>query len=93
MNGEVDSSVYRNGYEPGRLKTGEGVMEIHPAKGGRGLAGPYRSDIWSRLSSTSEQLRQLIMEMYTLGMSTLDVEQALQNALGGFVLSKSSARL
>lgn len=84
------SRVYRNGYEPGRLKRGEGVMEVHPAKGGRGLAERYRSEIWSGLSRTSDQLRQLIMEMYTLGMSTLDVEQALEKSLGGFVLSKSS---
>jgi transposase-like protein len=84
-----ETKVYRNGYEPGRLKTGEGVMEVQKPQI-RGLDEPYRSDIWLRLSSTSEQLRQLIMEMYTLGMSTLDVEQALQRALGGFVLSKSS---
>lgn len=84
-----DTSGYRNGYEPGRLKTGEGVMEIQKPQI-RGSAEPYRSEIWSRLTSTSQQLRQLIMEMYTLGMSTLDVEQALEKALGGFVLSKSS---
>jgi transposase-like protein len=84
-----ETKVYRNGYEPGRLKTGEGIMEVEKPQI-RGLNEPYRSDIWLRLSRTSEQLRQLIMEMYTLGMSTLDVEQALQRALGGFVLSKSS---
>lgn len=84
-----DTSVYRNGYEPGRLKTGEGVMEVQKPQI-RGSAEPYRSEIWLRLSSTSQQLRQLIMEMYTLGMSTLDVEQALEKSLGGFVLSKSS---
>ena len=84
-----DAGVYRNGYEPGRFRTAEGVMEVERPQI-RGLSEPYRSEIWSRLSSTSNQLRQLIMEMYTLGMSTLDVEQALEKALGGFVLSKSS---
>lgn len=84
-----DRGVYRNGYEPGRLKTGEGVMEVEKPQI-RGLAEPYRSEIWSRLSRMSGQLRQLITEMYTSGMSTRDVEQALENALGGFVLSKSS---
>ena len=84
-----NAGVYRNGYEPGRFRTAEGVMEVERPQI-RGLSEPYRSEIWSRLSSTSNQLRQLIMEMYTLGMSTLDVEQALEKALGGFVLSKSS---
>lgn len=84
-----DAGVYRNGYEPGRFRTAEGVMEVERPQI-RGLSEPYRSEIWSRLSSTSNQLRQLIMEMYTLGMSTLDVEQALEKALGSFVLSKSS---
>ncbi len=84
-----DSGVYRNGYERGRLKTSEGVMEVERPQI-RGLSEPYRSEIWRRLSSTSNQLRELVMEMYTLGMSTRDVEHALEKALGGFVLSKSS---
>ena len=74
------SGVYRNGYEPGKLKTGEGVMEVEKPQI-RGLEEPYCSEIWLRLRTTSEQLRQLVMEMYTLGMSTRDVEQALEKSL------------
>ena len=81
--------AYRNGYEPGKFKTAEGVLEVCKPQV-RGLAEPYRSQIWERLNKTSQQLRQLVVEMYTLGLSTRDVEQALETALGGFVLSKSS---
>lgn len=84
-----ESGAYRNGYEPGRLKTGEGLMEVAKPQI-RGLKEPYRSEIWSRLSELSGNLSRLVIEMYALGMSTRDVEQALEGALGGFVLSKSS---
>jgi putative transposase len=83
------SGVHRNGYEAGRLKTAEGVMEVQKPQI-RGLNEPYRSQIWSRLNELSGRLSRLVIEMYVLGMSTRDVEQALDAALGGFVLSKSS---
>ncbi|MBN1593622.1 MAG: transposase, partial [Candidatus Coatesbacteria bacterium] len=84
-----ESGVYRNGYESGRLKTAEGVMEVQKPQI-RGLDAPYRSGIWSKLSSVSGALSRIVIEMYALGMSTRDVEQALEKALGGFVISKSS---
>lgn len=84
-----ESGVYRNGYEPGRLKTAEGVMEVQKPQI-RGLDGPYRSEIWARLNDLSGRLSRLVVEMYALGMSVRDVDQALEAALGGFVLSKSS---
>ena len=83
------AGVYRNGYEPGHLKTAEGVVEVSRPQI-RGLGEPYRSQLWERLQSLSGQLRDLITEMYVCGMSTRDVEEALERALGGFVLSKSS---
>jgi len=84
-----ESGVNRNGYELGRLKTAEGIMEVQKPQI-RGLDKPYRSEIWSRLNELSGRLSRLVVEMYALGMSTRDVEQALERALGGFVLSKSS---
>lgn len=87
--GEEESRIYRNGYEPGRLKTAEGVLEVSKPQI-RGLREPYRSEIWQRLGRTSEQLKDLVIEMYVRGMSTRDIESALEEALGGFVLSKSS---
>jgi transposase-like protein len=81
--------VYRNGYEPGHLKTSEGVIEVSKPQI-RGLGEPYRSEIWANLKKVSESLSGLVLEMYADGMSTRDVEAALEKALGGFVLSKSS---
>lgn len=86
---EGQSGIYRNGYETGRLKTAEGVLEVCKPQI-RGLDEAYRSQVWERLGRTSEQLKDLVIEMYVRGMSTRDVESALEQALGGFVLSKSS---
>jgi len=86
---ETEGGRYRNGYEPGKLKTAEGVLEVQKPQV-RGGPQPYRSELWERLSGTSEQLKQLVIEMYTRGMSTRDVESALEKSLGGFVLSRNS---
>jgi putative transposase len=81
--------VYRNGYEPGTLKTGEGVLRVEKPQL-RGLEQPYRSQLWERFERSSEQLRQLVVEMYVLGMSQRDIEQALERSLGEFLLSRQS---
>lgn len=83
------SSVHRNGYEPGHVKTAEGVMQVQLPQV-RGLDEPYRSRLWSELPRTSESLKSLVLEMYVNGMSTRDIEQSLEDALGEFALSKST---
>jgi len=40
---------------------------------------------------TSDVLKRLIVEMYVGGMSQRDIECSLENALGHFVLGKSTA--
>ena len=57
---------YRNGYENGTLKTGEGVLHVKVPQI-RGQAEPYRSQLWNNLSHTSEVLKKLIVEMYVGG--------------------------
>jgi transposase-like protein len=81
--------VYRNGYEPGTLKTAEGVLRVEKPQL-RGTGQPYRSQLWERFQSSSEQLRRLVVEMYVLGMSQRDIEQALEKSLGEFLLSRHS---
>ena len=56
----------------------------------RGLREPYRSKLWGALGRTSDVLATLIVEMYAGGMSQRDIEEALEKALGQFVLSKSA---
>lgn len=53
---------YRNGYENGTLKTGEGILRVKVPQI-RGHAEPYRSQLWSHVSRTSEVLKKLIVEM------------------------------
>ena len=65
---------YRNGYENGTLKTGEGVLRVKVPQI-RGQAEPYRSQLWNNMGHTSEVLKKLIVEMYVGGMSQRDIEQ------------------
>ena len=71
--------------QPGTLKSAEGVLRLQLPQI-RGGEEPCRSKLWSKLSTTSEALKDLVVEMYAHGMSQRDIEQAL----GQFVLSKSS---
>jgi putative transposase len=80
---------YRNGYTDGTLKTGEGIMRVKVPQI-RGQADPYRSQLWTQVSRTSEVLKKLIVEMYVGGMSQRDIEQGLESAVGHFLLSKST---
>jgi putative transposase len=80
---------YRNGYENGTLKTGEGILQVKVPQI-RGQAAPYRSQLWSNVSRTSEVLKNLIVEMYVGGMSQRDIEQGLEKAVGHFLVSQST---
>jgi putative transposase len=80
---------YRNGYENGTLKTAEGVLRVQLPQI-RGREDPYRSLLWSQVATTSDVLKQLIVEMYVGGMSQRDIEYSLEKALGQFVLSKTT---
>jgi len=80
---------YRNGYEKGTLRTGEGVLHVKLPQI-RGWEEPYRSPLWWQVATTSDVLKRLIVEMYVGGMSQRDIEYSLESALGQFVLSKST---
>ena len=83
------SGAYRNGYEGRSLRSAEGVMQVHLPQV-RGLQEPYRSRVWAGLSKNSEVLEQIVAEMYVRGLSVRDIEEAMQTATGGFMLSDSS---
>jgi putative transposase len=84
-----ESVGYRNGYENGTLKTGEGILRVKVPQI-RGQAEPYRSQLWSNVSHTSEVLKKLIVEMYVGGMSQRDIEQGLEKAVGHFLVAQST---
>jgi putative transposase len=80
---------YRNGYEDGTLRTGEGILRVKVPQI-RGQADPYRSQLWNNVSHTSAVLKKLIVEMYAGGMSQQDIEYGLEKAVGHFLVSKST---
>jgi putative transposase len=80
---------YRNGYETGTLKTGEGVRQVKVPQI-RGQQDAYRSQLWRNVGNTRDVLRKLIVERYVGGMSQRDIEYGLEQAVGQLVLSKST---
>lgn len=81
--------LYRNGYEPGRLLLGEGVVEVQRPQV-RGGHEPYRSQLWDLIGGRSEALERLVVEMYARGLSTRDIEDLFRGPDGAVLLSKSA---
>ena len=59
----------RNGYEPGRVRTAEGAIEVAVPQV-RGGQQPFRSSLMGFLDGNSEVLERLVCEMYARGLST-----------------------
>jgi transposase-like protein len=80
---------YRNGYEPGRVRTGEGEVVVQVPQV-REAPETYRSSLMARLRGKSETLERLATEMYVRGLSTRDIEDAIFEATGERLLSRSA---
>ncbi len=82
---------YRNGYEPGRMRTAEGEVSVQVPQVRAGEEA-YRSRLMDFLRGNSDVLEYLVVQMYTRGLSTRDIEDALRDPLTGEpLLSKSAA--
>jgi hypothetical protein len=79
----------RNGYEPARVRTAEGAIEVAVPQV-RGGEEPFRSSLMGFLDGNSEVLERLVCEMYARGLSTRDVEDAFRDATGATLISKSA---
>jgi transposase-like protein len=79
----------RNGYEPGRVRTAEGAIDVRVPQV-RGAGEPFRSSLMGFLEGNSEVLDRLVTEMYARGLSTRDVEDAFRDATGELLISKSA---
>jgi transposase-like protein len=87
-NGEKEFRGYRNGYEPGKIKTAEGVLAIdYPQL--RDTVEPFASKLKLFLRGNTGCLEKLAAEMYARGLSARDIEEALMEGTGDMVLSKS----
>ena len=72
---------YRNGYEPRRVHTAEGTIELSVPQV-RDTLEPFES-VWLRaIGKRSKRLLELVPMLYVKGMSQRDIENALIEALG-----------
>jgi transposase-like protein len=81
---------YRNGYEPGRIRSAEGQIEVRVPQV-RDSEHPYRSTLMDFLRGNSDVLEELVVQMYTRGLSTRDIEEALRDPVTGETLLSKSA--
>jgi len=71
----------RNGYEPKKVHTGEGTIELQVPQV-RSALEPFES-LWLRaIGRRSQRLLELVPMLYVKGMSQRDIESALVEALG-----------
>lgn len=81
---------YRNGYEPGRLDTAEGQICVQVPQVRDSPSSPYHSQVMDALRGRSDVLERLAITLYTRGLSTRDIEAALEEATGDRLLSRSA---
>lgn len=80
---------YRNGYEVGRIRTSEGEVSVQVPQV-RAAGETYRSRLMGALRGHSAVLERLAVEMYARGLSTRDIEEALEQATGERLLSRTA---
>ena len=86
---EQEHRGYRNGYEPGHVRTSEGQVTVQVPQL-RDTDKPYRSKIMEAMGRSTAVLERLVTQMYVRGLSTRDIEAALEEATGEQVLSRST---
>jgi transposase-like protein len=86
---EQEHRGYRNGYEPGRIRTAEGEILVQVPQV-RDAPTTYRSRLMVFLRGNSDVLERLAVEMYARGLSTRDIEDALEEATGDRLLSRTA---
>lgn len=86
---EQEYRGYRNGYEPRRMRTAEGEVTVQVPQV-REAPETYRSRLMADLSGRSDVLERLAVEMYARGLSTRDIEDALREATGDRLLSRTA---
>jgi transposase-like protein len=73
---------YRNGYKPGRMRSAEGEIELAVPQV-RDAEQPYRSRLIEFFKGNTDVLDYLVLQMYTRGLSTRDVEEAFRDPVTG----------
>lgn len=79
---------YRNGYRPKAVTTAEGHVEIQMPQL-RQTATPFHSHVVDFLERNTDVLERLVAEMYARGLSTRDIEDALRDATGERLITRT----
>src|SRR5579875_2142052 len=81
---------YRNGYRPKTLPTTDGRLPVHVPQV-RATAEPFQARLLQFLADPAQQavLQRLVPELYARGLSTRAIEDAVTDATGTRVLTKS----
>ena len=80
---------WRNGYEPKRIQSETGLMELAVPQL-RATEERFRPKLVDRLGNRSVDLGGLIRGMYVRGLSTQDIEDLYGESFGESRLSKST---
>src|ERR1700736_6094235 len=87
--GERQRVGWRNGYEPKRVQSEAGVLELAVPQL-RGTEEAFRPTVANRLRTRTADLESLVRGMYVRGLSTQDVSALYTDTFGGSRLSKST---
>jgi len=80
---------YRNGYRADRVRSAEGEINVQVPRV-RECGEPYHSQLMEFLRGNTDVLERLAVEMYARGLSTRDIEEALCEASGDRLLTRSA---
>ena len=80
---------YRNGYRSAPMDTAEGRVPLQVPQV-RESPEPDRSKLIDFLQGNSDVLERLVVEMYTRGLSTRDIEDAFREVTGDLLLSRTA---
>jgi transposase-like protein len=87
--GQQPHRGYRNGYEPGRVRTAEGEIPLQVPQV-RATPEPFQSRLLTFLRGHTDVLQRLVLEMYARGLSTRDIEDAFRDITGHCLISASA---
>lgn len=79
---------WRNGYEPKKLKTSQGVLPLLVPQT-RNTDVPFKSRLLNAIGNSTKSLQDMVTRMYVRGLSTRDIEELFQEVFGQKVISKA----
>ena len=85
-----DPVAYRNGYEPKRVRTTSGPLELERPRLRNASGLGFCSRILGETVTRTHALEALVIGSFLRGLSTRDVEALLEEAFGQALVSRST---